>query len=136
MTNENKSVPESPTKKCPFCAEQILQDAIICKHCKSDLNSASNHSKQLLTSSNYKRYIIEGIILIFLFFFLLSVHIFIDVPTIIAKDHLTFADTFVTVDDFVQRYNNAPPLARIGISQSHIFVELQEKGLIHQKEYR
>ena len=26
------------TKECPFCAEEIKQEAIFCKHCKSSLN--------------------------------------------------------------------------------------------------
>jgi uncharacterized membrane protein YvbJ len=28
-------------KKCPFCAEEIQNDAVFCKHCKSSLTNRS-----------------------------------------------------------------------------------------------
>ena len=31
----------SPTKKCPFCAEDVKVEAVKCKHCGSDLSSAT-----------------------------------------------------------------------------------------------
>ena len=34
---DKPKVDATKTKNCPFCAEEILQAAIICKHCKSDV---------------------------------------------------------------------------------------------------
>lgn len=31
--------PVRRTKQCPFCAETILAEAVVCKHCKSDLTA-------------------------------------------------------------------------------------------------
>lgn len=42
-TNYQPTLPDKPkadapkTKTCPYCAEEILQAAIICKHCRSDV---------------------------------------------------------------------------------------------------
>jgi hypothetical protein len=30
-----------PTKQCPFCAETVKADAIVCKHCSRDISVAS-----------------------------------------------------------------------------------------------
>ncbi len=34
------------TKKCPFCAEDIVNEAVYCKHCKSDLSAKAQPAKK------------------------------------------------------------------------------------------
>ncbi len=33
-------------KKCPYCAEDIFKDAIVCKHCKRELNVSIHSPKR------------------------------------------------------------------------------------------
>src|SRR5688500_9930169 len=34
--------PLAPTKRCPFCAEEILKAAIVCKHCRRDIGARTD----------------------------------------------------------------------------------------------
>lgn len=38
--------PTGNLKKCPFCAEEIQADALICKHCKKEINVIPVESKK------------------------------------------------------------------------------------------
>jgi hypothetical protein len=40
-------VPPEPTKFCPYCAEKVLEAAVICKHCNASLINAYNAEAQV-----------------------------------------------------------------------------------------
>lgn len=33
--------PAAPTRACPFCAEDVRAEAVLCKHCKSDISASA-----------------------------------------------------------------------------------------------
>jgi len=49
-------------KKCPYCAEEIQNEAIKCKHCGSDLIEQKNHTV-IQNKSEYAKYLIIAILL-------------------------------------------------------------------------
>ena len=62
--------------------------------------------------------------------FLLSFHIFYGPWALIPKDYLSFADTFVTVDEYLERYNNASFIERVSLLNSNLHRRLKERGMI------
>ena len=70
----------------------------------------------------------------FVLLFLMSTHIVSDPPTIameyIPKEHLTFKDTFVTVNGYMKRYNDASSREKRWLRNTDFHRALLEKRLI------
>lgn len=67
----------SETKMCPFCAEEIMVNAIKCKHCgeffdqdqkrATEINSTNKSNKDI--AGNFLKIVIGGFIILFILYF-------------------------------------------------------------------
>lgn len=62
------SFPQKQTKKCPFCAEEILVDARKCKHCGSSLVDKPVVIER--TSKKYKKQMVMSLMIFVAGFFM------------------------------------------------------------------
>lgn len=65
--------------------------------------------------------------------FLLFFHIVPKHGVVIPKSYPSFADTFIDIDEYLNRYNRGSFFDKIAIRQSALFQALRAKGIIREE---
>ncbi len=137
VQEERPEIGERPKGRCPECGGTVFADARRCPHCRNKLVQAVPYedrpAKTPALSPDTKKILAKisgALFLIGLILFLLSFHVVVDVPLVVAKEHLSFKQTFVTVSDYVDQWNEASLWERIELSKSNIYRTLLRKKLI------
>ena len=123
---------------CPKCNAAIPVEGKFCPSC--GVNQIPEPAKSVImppktiAGMRPKFFVILASSITVLLLFCLSFHVITDHLTIIPKEHLTFAETFVSVDEIVQKFNKADMFERLKIRESYLFQKLLEKGIINMKD--
>ena len=72
-------------------------------------------------SNIHPRHLAAVVGLLLVLFILLSFHVVYDVLEFIPKDELNFVDTFITVDTFLERFNEASASEQDDIQRTNLY---------------
>lgn len=121
---------------CQNCGKYIDKDTKFCENCGIEIEkytmtkSVVNEPIKSLQITNKKISLVIAI-LIGIVLFLMSFHIVTNGGiTFIPKEHLSFADTFVNVNSYIKRYNEADQITRLSMVGTYLHRKLMGKDFI------
>ncbi len=85
-------------KKCPFCAEEVNDAAVKCKHCGGDVSSVSPVKVNPLKRKINTWYVI-AIFLVPLLYFAGRYHVITDIPEVLQRSSFGFSDFIATTNE-------------------------------------
>lgn len=128
--------PEIGKRKCPFCAEEIQNTAIKCKHCGEFLNkseevkAAKIYDPKTKSTSPQAGALILFLVLLFVFAGFFRIYYGGGIGLrIVLKDGFSFSDTLVNLNDIMG-------MPRIAVASKHPAVKLQleKMGIVQTDE--
>ena len=114
-------------KKCPFCAEEIQDDAIKCKHCQSMLNGSSDKNALVSQLRPYSQWLLVGIFSLSIIAFF-SPNFGINLP-IVGKMNVSMFDVVVKISDISGSQSGSDITTNIKSNAANVIKNLLDPSL-------